>query len=135
MRLFVIFIMIIGICGCVTPQEGLKGLAGVSTKVLEDNRSSALVKVLNEDYKTAYERTQKILNGTSKVSIYAKDKRMIALYYEDPNTTPVGVFFREIDATHTQIEISSPGLYAREKIAKEIFAEKRRKPNEEKGKD
>ena len=59
-----------------------------------------------------------------KVSIYAKRRDMIAIYYLDPNTTPVGVFFEEIDVSHTRIEVSSQGSGSKEFIAKCVFAGK-----------
>lgn len=109
--------------GCATTPDIFKKFAGVSTKELEDLRKDAKVKVFDYDYNTCYEKVEKIIKAMPKTSIYAKDKGMIALYYIDPNTTPVGVFFKEIDAAHTQVEISSPGPDAKEWVAKNVFSE------------
>ena len=114
--------------GCATPVDIWKGFLGVSTRELEAERKDAAIKVFDYDYDTCYKKTEKILNDMPKVSVYAKDKQMIAFYYIDPNTTPVGVFFKEIDPTHTQVEISSPDPDAKEWVAKHIFSETFLKP-------
>ena len=81
------------------------------------------MKVFEYDYKTCYEKTEALLKKMPFVNIYAKDKGMIAIYYINPDTTPVGIFFKEVDATHTQVEISSESTVAKEWIAKNIFSE------------
>jgi hypothetical protein len=121
----VLIILLIGIFigGCATPLEIVKMSLGNSTKQLDRGRKDALVKVVNSDYETCFAKTQEILEAMPKASIYAKDKHMIALYYIDPNTTPVGVFFKEIDPSHTRLEVSSPGSDAKEWIAKNVFSD------------
>lgn len=110
--------------GCATSTELLKELVGVSTKELDEGRKDALVKVFAYDYDTCYKKTEAIVKAMPKVSVYAQDEEMIAFYYIDPNTTPVGVFFKKIDPSHTQVEISSQNPDAKEWVAKNVFSEK-----------
>jgi hypothetical protein len=107
--------------GCALITETAKGIAGVSTKVLEDNRKSAITRSFNYDYFSCYTQTLDILKRTYAY-IYVQDirKHMIAVYVSEYDTTPVGLFFKEIDANHTQIEVSSPSTYAKEFIADNI---------------
>jgi hypothetical protein len=111
------------ISGCATAIEGTKGFLGISTKSLEEGRKAAIVKNFNFDYSTCYTKTKDILKQI-KAYIYAQDinKRMIAIYVTNTDTTAVGVFFKEIDANNTQIEVSSASKYAKEIIAERLFA-------------
>ena len=110
--------------GCITLKEAIKVFEGTSTKDVEDTRKDASVKVFNYDYNTCYAKTEKLLQKLINASIYAKTKEMIAIYYIDPDTTPVGIFFKEIDAAHTQVEVSSPSSPTKEYVAKIVFSEK-----------
>ncbi len=116
-------LFVISMSGCATLWEGAKGIVGVPTKVLEDNRKFALTQTFNYDYFTGYTTTLDILKRMDTY-IYLENikKRMIAIYVSQEDTTPVGLFFKEIDATHTQIEVSSPSTYAKEFIAGKVFA-------------
>lgn len=122
--------------GCATVKEMGKGFAGVSTKVLEDNRKDALKKSFRTDYETAYVEVKKMLENKAEGQakemkegevwqpyIYAEDpaKKMIAIYVSEADTTPVGIFFTVERKKKTLIEISSPSVYAKEYIAKIIF--------------
>jgi len=109
--------------GCATMRESAKGFLGVSTKALEDNRKSAIVKTVSLDYFTAYTKTTEVLKQIGSY-VYAQgiDKHMIAIYVSDKDTTPVGIFFKEMGASSTQIEVSSPSTYAKESIAEKLFA-------------
>jgi hypothetical protein len=115
------FVILLG--GCATILEGAKAVMGISTKSLEEGRKDAIVKIFNYDYSTCYAKTQTILKQI-KAYIYAQDKQeyMIAIYVSNTDTTPVGLFFKEIDTNNTQIEVSSPSKYAKETIAKRLFA-------------
>ena len=123
-----IFITILALClaitvsGCCTPMETLRFVAGNSTKSIEDSRSSALVKIYGYDYGTCYVKVEEILKNIPNVSIYRKDESMIAVHYNSVNITPVGVFFKEVDSSHTRVEISSPSRDAREYISKSVFS-------------
>jgi hypothetical protein len=114
---------IILLSGCATVIEGTKGVLGISTKSLEEGRKDAIAKSFNYDYSTCYAKTQGILKQIDAY-IYAQDKKksMIAIYVSETDTTPVGLFFKEIDTNNTQIEVSSPSKYAKETIAKRLFA-------------
>ena len=120
-------IVLLSICvflsGCATPGETLKEFLGNSTKALEECRKDAAVKIFDYDYDTCYKKTEAILKKMLKVSIYAQDKHLIAFYYIDPNTTPVGVFFKEIDPAHTEVEVASEDPDAKEWVAKNVFSE------------
>ena len=124
---FCIVILIFAICilnfiGCARLKETAKGIAGISTKVLEDNRRYALTKTFNYDYFTCY---TKVIDALKRIDayIYVKDikKHMIAIYVSGADTTPVGLFFKEIDKSNTQVEVSSPSTYAKELIAEKVF--------------
>lgn len=124
-------IMVFAICnllvsllsGCQIVWEGTKGFAGVSTKALEENRKDAITKTFKYDYSTCYAMTLDTLKRMHAY-IYAQgiDRHMIAIYVSDWDTTPVGLFFKEIDAANTQVEVSSLSTYAKEFISKNLFS-------------
>jgi len=109
--------------GCATVIEGGKTIAGLSTKALEDNRKYAEVKSFNCDYDTCYNEVEGFLIRLG-THIYARDaeRGMIAVYVSEEDTTPVGLFLKEIDAQNTQIEVSSPSTYAKEFISERVFS-------------
>ena len=123
------------ICGCSGIRETVKGLAGVSTKVLEEGRKEAVSRKFNYDYKSCYGLVKASLEKDGSY-IYAEDahKQMIAVYLSQQDTTPVGIFFSEKDAFNTQVEVSSPSTYAKELILNRIIAslEKKGPENEKK---
>jgi hypothetical protein len=126
---------LIFLCGCSGIKETVKGFAGVSTKILEEGRKEAVSRQFNYGYKSCYDLVKASLeNGGSH--IYAEDprKRMIAVYLSQEDTSPVGVFFIEIGALNTQVEVSSPSTYAKELILNRIIAslEKKGLENEKK---
>ena len=108
--------------GCATITEGTKGFLGISTKELEKQRKNAIAKTFAYDYFTCFTKTSDILKGINAY-IYKKDikDKIIAIYVSSEDTTPVGLFFKEVDASHTQLEISSPSASAKELIAKQAF--------------
>lgn len=120
------FFLIALLSGCATISEDFKGVIGISTKVLEDERKNAIAKTFDYDYATCFAKVEKAIPAMAnvKTSVYDKsiNKGMIALYYVDINTTPVGIFFKEVDKTHTEVEVSSASPTAKELIAKELFA-------------
>lgn len=119
----IIFLICAGaLIGCATIKEMISGMIGISTKVLEDNRKSAIVEVFAYDYPRCYKRCIEILKENGAY-IYKQSikKYMIALYVSEEDTTPVGLFFKEIDKNHTQIEISSPSSYAKELISQRLY--------------
>jgi len=122
---FIICALIFGILtsGCATLKEGAKCVAGVSTKILEDNRKTAVTKTVNHDYFTAYTKSIEILKRAGSY-IYVQDikKHMIAVYFSESDTTPIGVFFKEIGANTTEMQVSSPSSYAKEVIAGRLFS-------------
>lgn len=124
--------------GCVTGKFDWKWLIGTSTKDVEDARKDAITKVFDLDYDTAYTKvrdaiknikiketsTYAIKGATRDISIYAgsKAQKMIALYYININTTPVGIFFKDIDNAHTEIAVSSQSPSAKAFISGQIFS-------------
>jgi len=110
--------------GCATPGNTWKEFLGVSTKGIEEARADALTKVFDYDYKTCYEKAEALLRKMPNVSIYFKDKGMIAVYVINPNTTSAGIFFKEIDSGHTQVDVSSESTPTKEWVANNIFYEK-----------
>ena len=116
--------------GCTTVKEVAKGFAGVSTQVLEEKRKDALKKYFSIDYDSCYAKVKDILKEKVKENgnengpyIYGEDlqKKMIAIYLSETDTTPVGIFFTEERKGQILIEVSSPSIYAKEFIAKRIF--------------
>ncbi|MBU1090878.1 MAG: hypothetical protein KKC42_03435 [Candidatus Omnitrophica bacterium] len=110
--------------GCVHIREGFRGLLGTSIKVLEEGRKDAVKSVFPYDYFTCYTKTLDILKK-HKSYVYAEEikKYMIAIYISSQDTTPVGLFFTEIDKNNTQIEVSSASKFARELISQRIYSE------------
>jgi hypothetical protein len=130
---YLVFVFcIFNFLGCATIKEAAKSFSGVSTKVLEDGRNEALVKTVNYDYDACYELVKDILTE-SGAYIYAqnKEKQMIAFYVSPADTTPVGLFFEKIDATNTQIEVSSPSTFAKEYVLANILSRTRKNPESE----
>ena len=110
--------------GCATStKEMLRCIIGNSTKELEDSRKDAVTKVFDYSYEICFAKVEKILKDMPNLSIYSKDTHMIALFYTRSSTTEVGVFFTEIDPTHTKVEISSASPSTKEWIAKNLFSE------------
>ncbi|MDP2943941.1 MAG: DUF3568 family protein [Candidatus Omnitrophota bacterium] len=109
--------------GCASIKDTVKCIAGVSTKVLEDGRKTAVKKTFNYDYFTCYTKTSEILKGLNAY-IYTQDikKQIIAIYVSQSDTTPVGFFFKEVDQNTTQIEVSSPSTYAKEYFSAKLFS-------------
>ena len=120
----IILISVLFIAGCSTVNEGLRGFLGISTKILEDGKKDAITASFDYDYPTCYAMTEVFLKKMVKVEIYdaSPGKRMIAFYYAEVNTTPVGAFFEEVDKTRTRVLISSPSANARSFMAKKIFS-------------
>ena len=114
------FVILISGCACV--REVCKGLAGISTKVLEDKREEASTKVIGYDLITCHNRIRSILKAGGSC-IYADDLNndMIAIYVSEEDTTPVGVFLTDRGMSSTLVEVSSPSIYGKEKIAKLLF--------------
>ena len=110
------------ISGCVMIKEGAKGIAGLSTQALEDGRKDAIKNTFNYAHNSCYDKVGDTLKRMG-CYIYARGagKRMIAVYVSASDTTPVGIFFKEIDANNTQVEMSSPSTYAKEFMAARIF--------------
>ena len=127
-KVVAMFALCLVMSGCATSGNIWKEIAGTSTQEIEETRVDAVSKVFEYDYKTCYFNVEKLLNKMPKISIYSKDNSTIAVYFINPDTTPVGLFFKEIDSTHTQVEISSPSTPAKEWVAKNIFTETVQEP-------
>lgn len=154
LKLFLIVLIVGLFAGCSGMSEAVKGFAGVSTKVLEDNRNSAIKKEFAYDLLTAHVKIREILRGYkyttegtdegatvshSQVYIYSDDLRndLIACYLSETDTTPVGIFLTESSKNKTLVEVSSPSIYAKEFVAKFLFAglTDSLKPKKEKAKE
>lgn len=109
--------------GCAKLKEAGRGILGISTRELESNRKNAVKKTFNYELKVCYDKTLEILSRIGSY-IYAKDQKenMVAIYVSEHDTTPVGIFFKEIDAHNTEVEIASPSEYTKESVAQEIFS-------------
>ena len=120
-KIAVIIMALFTISGCSSLNENVKVFLGYSTAQVDESRKDALVKIFDCDRDTCYMNAENILKKVSKASVYVKNKDMIALYYINPDTTPVGIFFTSVDAAHTKVEVSSPSRNAKEVIAKCVF--------------
>ena len=126
----VIICCVFALAGCVGIKESVKGVAGVSTKVLEDRRPDAVKKVFNYGYAACYDKTVDVLHEIGAY-IYAQpaNNKMVAIYISEQDTTPVGLFFQAIENDKTQIEVSSPSTYGKELIASKVFSALGKKPS------
>lgn len=131
---FCVFLSVILINGCTSIKEAAKGFAGVSTKELEAGRGSAILKTFEYDYFDMFIKSLDVLKDM-KSYIYTQDikKHMIAIYVSEEDTTPVGIFFKEISATSTQVEVSSPSIFAKELISDKLFKALSAQSGEKKG--
>jgi len=109
------------IIGCSAIKEAGRGVEGISTQVLEEHRKGAIIKIFDFDYNTCYAKIKDFLMRRGSY-IYTEDarKRLIAVYVSGEDTTPVGLFFKEISPASTQVEISSASTYAKEFIANKV---------------
>lgn len=126
-RLFaasVVVFFVMGLTGCASVPEMTKKVLALSTKDIEPYRKTAATKIFNYDYATCYAKTEAIVKEIPRIEIYYKDNSMIAAYCSDLCTDVVGIYFKAIDATHTQVEVASPGESAKLWVAKNIFNEK-----------
>lgn len=122
LKLFLLFLIFCSLNGCSVVKESVKGFAGVSTKVLEDNRKEAKVK----DFGFSLDITRSKVKAALKEEgsyIYSEglSSNLIAVYVSDKDTTPVGIFLTPLDENNTRIEVSSPSTYGKEVIADAIF--------------
>ncbi|MBU0895296.1 MAG: hypothetical protein KJ584_01730 [Candidatus Omnitrophica bacterium] len=122
-NIIAVSVMCLFVCGCATSCNVWREIAGTSIKGVEDARVDAMKKILNYDYKTCYEKVEAFLKKMPYVSVYYKDKGMIAIYVTNPNTTSVGIFFAVTDAGHTQVDVSSESTPTKEWVANSIFSE------------
>jgi hypothetical protein len=115
MRKAWIIFLLFPFLGCANLKEMGRGFLGISTKVLEEKRNEAKVLVLNYGYFSSYRKVLDKLKE-NKSYIYKKTQDLVALYLSEEDTTPVGIFFSELDKEKTKLEISSPSSLAKEKI-------------------
>jgi hypothetical protein len=115
--------VVIFMSGCAGLHEAARGVAGVSTKILEDGRPAALKKTFSVDYAKCRDTVNNVL-AENNVYVYARseEKKMIAFYLSASDTTPVGVFFTALGDSGTQVAVTSPSRYAKEFIADKITA-------------
>ncbi len=121
--LFCIFSMVFfSFSGCAGLKEVAKGVAGISTKEVEKSRPGAIKKDFKLPYEICYDNALKALKKIGAY-VYAVDrsKNLVAIYVSEGDTTCLGVFFTEIDANNTQVEVASPSTYAKEFIADKLF--------------
>ncbi|MDD4899385.1 MAG: hypothetical protein PHT31_03095 [Candidatus Omnitrophica bacterium] len=125
MNKFIITVILstVFISGCALLEKGARELLGTSTSSVEASRPEAIKQIFNFDFDTCYEKSLVSLKDINTF-LFAKDKKnkMIAVFVSEQDTTPVGVFFKVIDADNTQVEVSSPSTYARDLIGLRLFA-------------
>ena len=113
--------LVFGVFGCANLREGLRGFLGISTKEIELVREKAIVKIVDYDYTSCYQKVEARLSELGSY-IYAKDEDLIAVYISQTDTTPAGVFFKKVDENKTQLEITSPAQDTKEYLAEKIFS-------------
>ena len=115
--------LVIFITGCARLKEGMRCVFGVSTKVLEDNRSTAVSRIFTYDYATCFDKSKEILGGIGAY-FYKIDKAdgLIAIYVSRTDTTPVGIFFKSMSDSITQVEVASPSSSAKALVSRRLFA-------------
>jgi hypothetical protein len=117
-------LIMVFVSGCgVGMKESLRGVAGISTKVLEDNLAGATAKEFNLDYDSVFSKVLKIIPEIgSYIYTVDKTKNLVAIYVAPEDTTPVGIFFKALGNAKTQVSIASPSKFAQELIAGKIFS-------------
>ncbi|MBN2830781.1 MAG: hypothetical protein JXL82_00665 [Candidatus Omnitrophica bacterium] len=132
-KLFLFCLILCSLTGCSGISEVVRGVAGVSTKVLEDKRKDAVVGDFSSDFDTARSKIKAALKENGSY-IYREDlsSNLIAVYVSEKDTTPVGIFLTALDIDNTRVEVSSPSTYGKEVIAKVIFNALRGIPNAKK---
>ncbi len=122
MRKMVMIILGFLVSGCATIKDVPKGVAGLSTRVLEEKRGSAIVKNFACDYNTGYAKIKDILSRMG-CYIYSdnKQKRMIAIYISEADTTAVGIFLVE-NGQALDVQVSSASTYGKEHVSSILFA-------------
>ena len=114
-----------GLLGCASlkerVKEGAKQFLAISTKEIENVRDEAIVRIVDCDYSSCYERVQQRLAAIGSY-IYAREKDLIAVYISETDTTPAGIFFKEIDGQKTELAIASPAKDTKEYLAENIFS-------------
>jgi len=112
---------VIALAGCVCLKERIKEFLAISTGDIEDSRDRAIVRIVDYDYDSCYRKVEERLIEIGSY-IYAKRKDLIAVYISQKDTTPAGIFFKEINGQKTQLEIASPATDTREYLADKIFS-------------
>lgn len=107
--------------GCASVKEAAKGAIGISTKDIEDARRSAIKKEFKRGYDECYADSLTVLKDIGAY-VYAKNKRMIAIYVSEEDTTAAGIFFTGVDDHNTEVEVSSGSSHAKEFIAEKLFS-------------
>jgi hypothetical protein len=108
--------------GCVSVKEAARGIAGTSTKILEETRADAAAQEFNYDYGTCYTKVKAALKEMGSY-IYREEpaKQLIAVYVSEEDTTPIGIFLKTVSDTSTKVEVSSPSTYAKGLISARLF--------------
>ena len=112
---------IFGLLGCATVKQAAKGFLAISTKEIEEAREQAIIKIVDYDYTSCYQKVKERLKQIESY-IYAQRDDFIAVYISKTDTTPAGIFFKQIDQQKTQVEIASPAADTKEYLAEKIFS-------------
>jgi hypothetical protein len=112
---------VLGLVGCACVKEGIKQFLAISTKEIENVRDKAIVRIVDYDYFSCYRMVEERLSEIGS-HIYARKKDLIAVYISQTDTTPAGIFFKEIDMTKTELSIASPAADTKEYLAEKIFS-------------
>lgn len=122
-RIAVIMLAAAAVAGCAGIREGVKGLAGISTRQVEDTLGTASRESFDAEWRWLYAHSETVLREGGSY-VYSKDpaKKLIAIYVSEIDTTPVGIFFEEQPSGGTLVAVSSPSVSARERVAQGLFS-------------
>ncbi len=120
----VLAVMMGVIGGCAGVRDIPKSIWGSTTRVLEEERTNALIKTYDKNYWDCYKAALGVVNK-KKLVLFKKDEvRGYMVLMGIPgsvDTTEVGVFLVELGDQKTRIELSSLSTNAKRLLAKTLF--------------
>jgi len=106
-------------CG-ITMKEAARGFLGTSTKILEDERPQAISRDFPCKQAECRKKVMELL-AEMKTHIYRQEGDLIAMYYSESDTTPVGIFVTQ-GGEKAIVEVTSPSTYVREHVSRSLFS-------------
>jgi hypothetical protein len=109
--------------GCAGVLEAGRGIAGTSTKILEESKPQAVSRVVAMDEAQVLQKIEEQVVPSLNAYVYARvpEKHLIAIYASENDTTPVGIYTVATADGGTMISVSSPSIYAKESILQAVY--------------